>query len=313
MSKRRAADSSADEALGTAAPGRAFRCGQVAIVGRPNVGKSTLLNALVGARVSITSKKPQTTRHRVLGILTTSKEQCIFVDTPGYQTLHGSLLNDRMNRAVRESLGETDVIVVVLEAGRLTDADRAVLSLLPPAVPVIAAVNKVDRLKDKSSLLPFFAQISSTRDFAAIVPISAEKRWQLDDLLAEIVAWLPAGVARYADDELTDRDERFLASEYIREKIFRALGEEVPYATSVGIDSFEHSGDLRRIHATVYVDKASHRAMLVGEGGLRMKAMASAARRDMERLFGGKVFLEVWVRVKSGWADDKRMLDQLGY
>jgi len=296
MSKRPAADRLPTGVSGDAAAGRAFRCGQVAIVGRPNVGKSTLLNALVGARISITSKKPQTTRHRVLGILTTREEQCIFVDTPGYQTLHGSLLNDRMNRAVRESLRAIDVIVVVLEAGRLTDADRAVLALLPSALPVIAAVNKVDRLKDKSSLLPYFAQLSSTRDFAAIVPISADKNWQLDDLRSEIFARLPAGDA-----------------EYIREKIFRALGEEVPYSTTVGIDSFEHAGDLRRIHATVYVDKASHRAMLVGEGGLRMKAMASAARRDMERLFGGRVFLEVWVRVKSGWADDKRMLDQLGY
>jgi GTP-binding protein Era len=313
MTKQPAADRAPELAPGNAAPARAFRCGQAAIVGRPNVGKSTLLNALVGARISITSKKPQTTRHRVLGILTTRQEQCIFVDTPGYQTLHGSLLNDRMNRAVRESLRDIDVIVVVLEAGRVTDADRAVLALLPAAVPVIAAVNKVDRLKDRSSLLPYFAQLSATRDFAAIVPISAEKGWQLDDLRAEIFARLPVADARYADDELTDRDERFLASEYIREKIFRALGEEVPYATSVGIDSFEHAGDLRRIRATIYVDKASHRAMLVGEGGLRMKAMASAARRDMERLFGGKVFLDVWVRVKSGWADDKRMLDQLGY
>ncbi len=291
----------------------AFRCGQVAIVGRPNVGKSTLLNALVGARVSITSKKAQTTRHRVLGILTTARAQFIFVDTPGYQTAHASLLNDRMNRAVRESLGETDVIVMVLEAGRLTDADRTVLGLLPAPVPVVAAVNKVDRLKDKASLLPFFAQLASTRDFAGIVPVSAEKHWQLDDLLSEIAARLPIAEARYAEDELTDRDERFLASEYIREKIFRALGEEVPYATSVGIDSFEHAGNLRRIRATIYVDKASHRAMLVGEDGSRMKAMASAARRDMEQLFGGKVFLEVWVRVKRGWADDKRMLDQLGY
>jgi GTP-binding protein Era len=313
MSKRPAADRPTERAPGNAASARAFRCGQAAIVGRPNVGKSTLLNALVGARISITSKKPQTTRHRVLGILTTRQEQCIFVDTPGYQTLHGSLLNDRMNRAVRESLRDIDVVVVVLEAGRLTDADRAVLALLPAAVPVIAAVNKVDRLKDKASLLPYFGQLSTIRDFAAIVPISADKGWQLDDLRAEIFALLPIGDARYADDELTDRDERFLASEYIREKIFRALGEEVPYSTSVGIDSFEHLGDLRRIRATVYVDKASHRAMLVGEGGLRMKAMASAARRDMERLFGGKVFLDVWVRVKSGWADDKRMLDELGY
>jgi GTP-binding protein Era len=313
MSKRREADRAPNPAPLSAAAGRAYRCGQVAIVGRPNVGKSTLLNALVGAKISITSKKPQTTRHRVLGILTTPEEQCIFVDTPGYQKLHASLLNERMNRAVRDALSEIDVIVVVLEAGRLTDADRAVLALLPASVPAIAAVNKVDRLKDKASLLPYFAQLSSTRDFAAIVPISAEKQWQLDDLLAEIAARLPVGGARYAEDEITDRDERFLASEYLREKIFRALGEEVPYSTSVGIDSFEHAGDLRRIHATVYVDKANHRAMLVGEGGLRMKAMASAARRDMEKLFGGRVFLEVWVRVKSGWADDKRMLDQLGY
>jgi GTP-binding protein Era len=313
MSKRPAADRLPGRASGDAGSGPAFRCGQVAIVGRPNVGKSTLLNALVGARISITSKKPQTTRHRLLGIMTTAEEQCIFVDTPGYQTLHGSLLNDRMNRVVRESLREIDVVVVVLEAGRLTDADRAVLSLLPAAVPVIAAVNKVDRLKDKSSLLPYFAAVSSTREFAAIVPISADKLWQLDDLRFEIAARLPPGAARYPEDEITDRDERFLAAEYIREKIFRALGAEIPYATSVGIDSFEQAGDLRRIHATVYVDKASHRAMLVGEGGMRMKAMASAARRDMERLFGGRVFLEVWVRVKSGWADDKRMLDQLGY
>lgn len=313
MSKRRVADHPSGGGQRGSTSSRAFRCGQVAIVGRPNVGKSTLLNALVGVKISITSKKPQTTRHRVLGILTTQEQQCIFVDTPGYQTLHGSLLNERMNRAVRESMREIDVIVVVLEAGRLTDADRAVLALLPATVPAIAAVNKVDRLKDKASLLPFFAQLSSTCDFAAIVPISAEKEWQLDDLLAEIGARLPEGEARYAQDELTDRDERFLASECIREKIFRALGDEVPYSTSVGIDSFEHGGDLRRIRATVYVDKASHRAMLVGEGGLRMKAMATAARRDMERLFGGKVFLEVWVRVKRGWADDKRMLDQLGY
>jgi GTP-binding protein Era len=313
MSKRLAPDRRAADAPSAMAPARAFRCGQVAIVGRPNVGKSTLLNALVGARISITSKRPQTTRHRVLGIVTTLDEQAVFVDTPGYQTLHGSLLNDRMNRTVRESLREIDVIVVVLEAGRFTDEDRVVLRLLPASVPAIAAVNKVDRLKDKSSLLPFFAKLSSIGEFAAIVPISAEKGWQLDDLLAEIAARLPVGEARYADDELTDRDERFLAAEYVREKIFRALGEEIPYSTSVGIDSFEHAGDLRRIHATVYVDKASHRAMLLGEDGLRMKAMASAARRDMERLFGGKVFLEVWVRVKSGWADDKRMLDQLGY
>ena len=290
----------------------AFRCGQVAIVGRPSVGKSTLVNALVGARISITSKRPQTTRHRVRGILTTAAAQFIFVDTPGFQARHRSRLNERMNRAVRESLADVDVIVVVVDAARLTEADRDVLALLPDGVPVIAAVNKVDRLADKTRLLPLLAAIGAARDFAAIVPISAEKGWQLDALTAEITARLPTGPALYPADDLTDRDERFLAAEYLREKIFRLLGDELPYA-AVAIDAFAHESDLRRIHATVFVEKASQRAILLGEGGARMKAIATAARRDMERMFGGKVFLEVWVRVKPGWANDERMLTQLGY
>jgi len=294
-------------------PVAGFRCGHVAVVGRPNVGKSTLVNALVGARISITSKKPQTTRYRVLGILTTASAQFIFVDTPGFQTLHRSRLNERMNRTVRESLADVDAIVLVLEAPKLTDADRAVLALLPGRVPVVGAVNKVDRLADKARLLPYLAELASARDFAAIIPLSAEKYWQLDDLTRELAKCLPEGPALYPGDDLTDRDERFLAAEYIREKIFRLLGEEVPYATTVAIDSFEHAGSLRRIHATVYVDKAGQRAILLGEGGAQMKEIASSARRDMERLFGGKVFLEVWVRVKPGWADDERMLKRLGY
>ena len=306
MSKRPRADPGAgDEG--------AFRCGEVAIVGRPNVGKSTLINALVGARISITSRKAQTTRHRVLGILTTKRAQFIFVDTPGFQTEHHSALNERMNRTVRSSLKDIDAVVWVLEAGRLGAADRAVLDLLPSEVPVIAAVNKVDRLADRARLLPFIAELSSLREFAAIVPISAEKGWQLDDLMAEIAKRLPVGDAVHPADELTDRDERFLAAEYIREKIFRLLGEEVPYATSVAIDSFEHKAGLRSIHATVYVDKTSQRAMLLGARGERMKSIAASARRDMEQLFGGKVFLEVWVKVKSGWATDERMLNQFGY
>jgi GTP-binding protein Era len=295
------------------APAGAFRCGQVAIVGRPSVGKSTLVNALVGARISITSKRPQTTRHRVRGILTTAAAQFIFVDTPGFQTHHRSRLNERMNRAVRDSLADVDVIVVVVDAARLTEADRDVLAVLPDGVPAIAAVNKVDRLADKTRLLPLLAAISAARDFAAIVPISAEKGWQLDALSAEIAGRLPPGPALYPADDLTDRDERFLAAEYLREKIFRLLGDEVPYAAAVAIDTFAHEADLRRIHATVFVEKASQRAILLGEGGARMKAVATAARRDMERMFGGKVFLEVWVRVKSGWANDERMLTRLGY
>jgi len=290
-----------------------FRCGEVAIVGRPNVGKSTLVNALVGARISITSKRPQTTRHRIRGILTTAAAQFIFVDTPGFQTEHKSALNARMNRAVRESLAGVDAIVLVLEPPALVRADRTVAALLPVGAPVIAAVNKVDRMADKSRLLPLLAEIAALREFAAIVPISAEKAWQLDELTAEIAKLLPAGPPLYPADDMTDRDERFLAAEFIREKIFRLLGEEVPYATTVAVESFVQEGDLRRIHATVLVDKASHRAILLGERGERMKEIATAARRDMERLFGGKVFLEVWVRVESGWARDERTLARLGY
>jgi GTPase len=303
MGKRRVPES---------APG-AFRCGQVAIVGRPSVGKSTLINALVGARISITSKRPQTTRHRVRGILTTAAAQFIFVDTPGFQARYRSRLNERMNRSVRDSLIDVDVIVVVVEAARLTEADRDVLALLPERVPAIAVVNKVDRLSDKTRLLPLLAAIGALRDFAAIVPVSAEKGWQLDVLTAEIASRLPPGPALYPADDLTDRDERFLAAEYLREKIFRLLGEELPYAAAVAIDSFAHEADVCRIHATVFVEKTSQRAIVLGEGGSRMKAIATAARRDMERMFGGKVFLEVWVRVKSGWADDERMLTRLGY
>lgn len=294
-------------------PPAAFRCGHVAIIGRPSVGKSTLINALVGARIAITSRRPQTTRRGVRGILTTAAAQFIFVDTPGFQTRHRSRLNERMSRAVRESLAGVDVVVVVLEAGKLTDADRDVLSLLPPGVVAIAAVNKIDRVADKGRLLPQLQEIAAVREFVAIVPISAEKATQLDALTKEIAACLPPGPPQYPDDELTDRDERFLAAEFLREKIYRQLGDEVPYAAAVGIDTFAHEGDLRRIHATVYVDKAGQRAILLGERGARMKAIATAARGEMERLFGGKVFLEVWVRVKPGWADDERMLAQLGY
>ncbi|HEX8012601.1 MAG TPA: GTPase Era [Casimicrobiaceae bacterium] len=291
----------------------AYRCGQVAVVGRPSVGKSTLINALIGARIAITSRRPQTTRRGVRGILTTPAAQFVFVDTPGFQTRHRSLLNERMSRGVRESLAGVDAIVILVEAGRLTDADRELIALLSDRVPVVAAVNKIDRIADRKQLLPLLSELAAAREFAAIVPISAEKSLQLGDLLAEIARLLPPGPPLFPADELTDRDERFLAAEFVREKIFRQLGDEVPYATAVTIDAFKHEGDLRRIHATVYVDKASQRGILLGEGGARMKAIASAARSDMERLFGGKVFLEVWVRVRPGWANDERMLSELGY
>ena len=292
-----------------------FRCGHVAIVGRPSVGKSTLMNALVGQKISITSKKPQTTRHRIVGIDTdaAAAAQFVYVDTPGFQTRHRSRLNERLNKTVRESLGDVDVVVLVLDATRLTDADRAVVRLLPQSTPVIAAVNKIDVVGDKSALLPRMAEIAAMFAFAAIVPISAERGTQLPALKAEIAKLLPVSLPHYPEDDLTDRDERFLAAEFIREKIFRQLGDEIPYATTVGIEMFQIEGTLRRIHATVYVDKTSQRAILLGEGGARMKAIASEARADMERLFGGKVFLEVWVRVKRGWADTDASLTRFGY
>jgi len=295
------------------ADGAGMRCGHVAIVGRPSVGKSTLLNALVGARISITSRKPQTTRHRIAGIHTQAGAQFVFVDTPGFQTQHASKLNERLNRAVRDALTDVDVVVVVVDANRFTAADRAVIALLPAGKPVIVALNKIDTVKDKRALLPRIAEIAAMRDFAALIPISAERGSDLPALMQAIALHLPPGPALYTDDELTDRDERFLAAEFIREKIFRQLGDEIPYATAVVIESFQHENDLRTIRAEVLVDKASQRAILIGEGGSRMKAIASQARADMESLFGGRVFLDVWVRVKSGWSDSDAMLTRLGY
>ncbi len=294
-------------------PAGPHRCGHVAIVGRPSVGKSTLLNALVGETISITSRKPQTTRHRITGILSEPDVQYVFVDTPGFQTLHRSRLNDRLNRAVRDSLAQVDVVVVVVDAGRFSDADRAVLALCPGGVPVIVALNKIDLVADKRGLLPRIAEIAKLRELAAIVPISAERGTDLATLKQEIARHLPESPPLYPEDEFTDRDERFLAAEFIREKIFRQLGDEVPYSTAVTIESFEHDGAMRRIRATILVDKAGQRAILVGEGGARMKAIASAARADMEKVFGGRVFLEVWVKVKEGWSQSDAMLTRLGY
>ena len=289
------------------------RAGRVAIVGRPSVGKSTLLNRLVGAKLSITSRKPQTTRHRIVGILTEPGRQFVFVDTPGFQTRHRTRLNDRLNRAVQEGLSEVDVVVWVVDATQLVDADRAVATLVPERMPLVVAVNKVDMLADKTKLLPLLAQLGALREHAAIVPISAEKGTQLGALKDEIARRLPEGGPIYAADELTDRDERFLAAEFVREKVFRLVGEEVPYATTVTIDRFEQEGDLRRIFASVLVDRASQRAILLGERGERMKRISMEARRDLEQLLGAPVYLEVWVRVKKGWADDDASLTRLGY
>ena len=290
-----------------------FRSGCIAIVGRPNVGKSTLLNALVGHKISITSRKPQTTRHRITGIHTDDVAQSIFVDTPGFQTEHTNALNQAMNKSVTEALNSVDAVLFVLEAGHYDERDKQVLKLLPDSRPVILVINKIDTLEDKAALLPFIERLAKEFAFKEIIPISAEKGSQLDDLRVAIRPYLPEGPLLFDADDLTDRNERFLAAEIIREKIFRLLGEEVPYATTVMIEQFTQEGNLRRIHASVIVDKAGQKAILIGKGGEKMKAISTQARHDMERLFEGKVFLQVWVKVKSGWADDIRAIKSYGY
>jgi GTP-binding protein Era len=290
-----------------------IRSGYIAIVGRPNVGKSTLLNRLIGEKISIVSRKAQTTRHRITGILTKDDAQFVFVDTPGFQTKFSNALNRAMNRGVTTTLNDVDVVLFVIEAGRFDAKDRAVMRLLPPDRPAILVVNKTDQLKDRSALLPFLASVAAEHDFVAVVPVSAAKGKQTDELLAEARKHLPNEGLMFPEDELTDKSERFLASEYIREKLFRLLGDELPYATTVEIEKFEVEGDLRRIFAAIVVDREGHKAIVIGKGGELLKRIASEARQDMERLFDGKVYLEVWVKVKSGWTDDERLLKSLGY
>jgi GTP-binding protein Era len=289
-----------------------YRAGYVAIVGRPNVGKSTLMNRLVGQKISITSRKAQTTRHRITGIVTRPEAQLVFVDTPGYQTQHRSAMTRLMNRAVTQALHDVQAIVWVIEGTRCTPADEAVLKLLPEDVPVILAINKVDRIADKGTLLPFIQDVSRRRAFAAVVPVSAAKGTQVDDLADAIGQALPVSEPLYGEDELTTVSERFLAAEIVREKLFRQLGEELPYAAAVEIEQFEEKPNLRRIGARVLVDKASQKAIVIGKGGEKLKTIASDARRDMERLFGSKVFLQIWVTVRSGWADDEAALKRMG-
>jgi len=289
------------------------RTGYIAIVGRPNVGKSTLLNRLVGQKISITSRKAQTTRQRITGILTRNDAQMIFVDTPGFQTRHRSALTRIMNRSVTQSLQEVDVVLWVIEALKFDDLDAALQRLLPDTVPVVLAINKVDRLDDKNALLPFIRDLNERFQLNAIVPVAAEKGEQLDELVKAIVPLLPEQPPVFGEEEITTSSERFLAAELIREKLFRLLGEELPYAAAVEIERFEMDGALRRIHAAIIVDKASQKAIVIGKGGEKLKVVATQARKDMEALFGGKVFLEVWVKVKSGWADSATTLKRMGF
>ncbi len=290
-----------------------FRCGYIAIVGRPNVGKSTLMNALIGAKVSITSRKAQTTRHRITGIQTREGAQFVYVDTPGFQTRHSNALNKTLNRTVTTTLTAADVILFVVEAGIFGQADKQVLELIPKNVPCILVLNKSDRIKDKKAMFPFAQQIAAEHDFAAVIPVSAKQRFQLNILEGEIQKHLPVNPPMFDEDDITDRSEKFLAAEIVREKVFRFVGDELPYTSTVVIEKFEEEGRLRRIFAAILVDRDSHKAMVIGQKGAKLKEISTQARLDMEKLFGGPVYLEIWVKVKSGWADNEAGLRAYGY
>jgi len=289
------------------------RCGTVALVGRPNTGKSSLLNKLVGEKLSIVSPKPQTTRHLVTGILTRPGCQYVFVDAPGNPPKLQNVLQKALNRRVAEAASQTDVVLFVLEALRFGPEDKAALERIPDGQKVIAVVNKVDKVKRSADLIPFLHRLGKTRDFVAMVPVSAQTGRNLPELLKVVAEALPEGPAAYPEDQLTDRDERFFAAEMLREKLFQTLGEELPYRCEVIIDSFKEEGRLRRIEASILVERDSQKAIVLGAKGERLKAMATAARKDLERLFDGKVYLGVWVKVRRAWTDDARVLRQLGY
>jgi len=289
------------------------RCGTIGIAGRPNTGKSSLLNRLVGEKVSIVSAKPQTTRHLVTGILTRPDCQYIFVDAPGQQSRAKNALNRRLNRRATEAARDADVALFVVEALRFGPEDHAVLEKIPAAQRMVAAVNKIDTLKNPAQLIPYLDRLSKTREFAAIVPVSAKTGKNVPELLAALREALPEGPAAYPADQLTDRDERFFAAELLREKLFEEMGEDMPYRCEVVVDSFKEEGRLRRIEATILVERDSQKPIVLGAGGARLKRMATAARKDMEKLFGGKVYLGTWVKVRKAWTDDARILRQLGY
>jgi GTP-binding protein Era len=290
------------------------RAGHVAVVGRPNVGKSTLVNALVGAKVSIVSNRPQTTRHRLLGIATFPEGQIALVDTPGLHKQQKKAMNRALNRAARGALEGVDAAVLVVEAGRWDDEDTLAYRVLGDAkIPVVLVVNKIDRLKDKAALLPFLKQATEGRDFAAVHPVSALKRNGLQALVGDVLGLLPEGAPIYPEDEITDRSSRFLAGELVREQLMRQLGAELPYATTVEIERFAEDGGLYRIGAVIWVEREGQKAIVIGKAGARLKEIGAKARLGMEKLFGRKVFLETWVRVREGWSDDEAALKAFGY
>jgi GTPase len=292
-----------------------FRCGFVALAGRPNVGKSTLLNALIGFRLSIVSPRPQTTRHRILGIATSEAGQILYVDTPGLHRGAKRAMNRSLNRAVRSAISEVELAVQVIEAGRWTDEDEALYEALDEQkVPRLLVINKVDLTKDKAALLPFVAELSEKHRFEAVHYVSALKRKGLEALTHDILARLPVRAPVFGEDEITDRSERFLAAEMVREQLMLRLDQELPYATTVEIEQFNDRPDgIAEIHAVIWVERDGQKAIVIGQGGEQLKAIGTAARRHMERMFDRKVFLRLWVKVREGWADDESLLKQFGY
>ena len=298
-------------------PPAAQRCGLIAIVGRPNVGKSTLLNALVGQKISITSDKAQTTRHRITGIRTVDDTQFVFVDTPGFQTRHAAAVNRTLNRTVQGVLADVDVVLFVVEAGRFGLDDAKVLSLIQgegmAGKPVFLIANKLDAVQRRTEMLPWLKSMQERHAFAEYVPLSAKKSADMERLLQIIRPYLPEQGWFYEEDALTDRSERFLASEIIREKLFRLTGDELPYTSTVVIDKFDEEGNLRRIAASIVVERDAHKGMIIGSGGERLKRIGSEARQELEQLMDAKVFLELFVKVRSGWAADEAHLRSYGY
>jgi len=293
-------------------------CGLIAIVGKPNVGKSTLMNALVGQKISITSRKAQTTRHRITGIATRGVTQFVFVDTPGFQTLHNTALNKSLNKTVQGAVGDVDLVLFVVEAGSFTPADARVLSLLKPGVPALLIANKLDTVHRRAEIAPWLQDMQGRHPFAEFVPMSAKNAKDIERLFGICEKYLPEQPWAYGEDELTDRSERFLASEIVREKLFRFTGDELPYTSTVVIDKFDdeygrNHSRLARIAATIVVERDGHKAMVIGDKGERLKRIGTEARQELERLMDCKVFLELWVKVRSGWADDEARVRSFGY
>lgn len=294
-------------------PAANHRTGFIAIVGRPNVGKSTLLNHLLQQKLSITSSKPQTTRHKITGILSDKETQYIFVDTPGYQIKYPGVLNKALNRTVNHALADADLILLLVEAMRFSEDDQTIINLLPDSVPVILVVSKIDEVKDKKVLLPFIDKLAKQHAFRDIVPLSATKNLNLDTLFSVIRPLLPEGPPMFAAGQHSDQPPPFFAAEIIREKIFRLLRNEIPYSVNVIIDEFKVVKKVHHIQASIWVDKASQKAIIIGKQGLELKLIGTRARKEMEKLFGTTVYLQLWVKVKAGWSKDVNILHSLGY